>query len=163
MITESILVFPNNVVDLLFTRIGLIDTDLRGFKRPLRATDPQQSYGMFGQQWLPDEDSQEMVGSAGSSEPTIGRYLIGVQAFVKDTSEERGLAVHSVLSKLIRGTLYRDIPLKLALQALTVTLNGSTERTRRFGISTQRYFSNEIAGDFLYLSTLEFWLETETI
>jgi len=163
VITTSTAVFPNNVVDLLFTRIGLIDSDLRGYKRPLRASDPQQSFGIIAQHWLPDEHSLEMGNGSGSSEPTVGKYLIGVQAFVKDTDEERGLAIHSVLSKLIRATLYRDTPLRVGLQALSVTLSGSTERTQRFGITNQRYFSNEIAGDFLYLSTLEFWLETETV
>lgn len=163
MITDATPVFPNNIVDLLFARIGLIDVDLRGFKRPLRASDPRQSYGMFGQQWIPEENSMEMGGNAGVSEPTVGRYLVGIQAFVKDTSEERGLATHSVLSKLIRSVLYRDVPLMVGLRSLSVVMNGSTERTQRFGISTQRYFSNEIAGDFLYLSTIEFWLETETV
>lgn len=97
------------------------------------------------------------------SEPTISTYVIGVQAFVKDFSEERGLARHSVLSKMIRSMLYRDAPLRVGLSALSVTMNDSVERSQRWGIRAQRYLSNEIDGNFLYLSTLEFWLDTETV
>lgn len=165
MITSTVSVFPNNIVDSLYSAISDLDSDLRGYKRPLRASDPAQSFGIFGQQWQPNNDSFEMRGaySPGPTEPTLGKYLVAIQAFVKDTDEERGLATHSVLSKMIRDMLYRDADLRVELAALTVATTLSAERTQRFGISAQRYFSNEIAGDFLYLSTIEFWLETETI
>ena len=99
----------------------------------------------------------------GRHEPTLQQYLITVQAFVKDMDEERGLATHSVLSKMIRSMLYRDDPLRVALGSLSVTTDNSIERTQRWGIRQQRYFSNELSGSWLYLSTLEFWLETETV
>ncbi len=163
-ISNTTVVFPNNAVDLIDTRAQLLDADLFCIKRPLRESDPNQSVGVFPSYWTPDEDSYEMRGipSPGRSEPTLSQYLIMVQAFVKDMDEERGLATHSVLSKMIRSMLYRDAPLRVGLAALTVTMNGSTEKTKRWGIRTQRYFSNELSGSWLYLSTLEFWLETET-
>jgi len=157
-------VFPSNVVDLVKTRAQLIDPDLFVTGRPLRESDPIQSVGIFGQQWTPNEESYEMVGApAGRHEPTLQNYLISVQGFVKDMDEERGLIVHSVLSKKLRSMLYRDDPLRVGLLTLSVEMNGSTERAKRFGVRTQRYVSNELNGSWLYLSTLEFWLESETI
>jgi hypothetical protein len=164
MITAATPVFPNNAVELIATRSQSLDTDLFVVKRPLRESDPAQSVGVFGSQWNPTEDSYEMTGYQPSiHEPTLSAYLIGVQAFVKDMDELNGLATHSVLSKMIRVMLYRDDSLRVGLRSLSVVMNGSTERTQRFGIRTQRYLSNDLQGVWLYLSTLEFWLETETV
>lgn len=164
MINAAQPVFPNNAVACIKTGIQAIDSDLRIFGRPLRESDPAQSVGVFGQQWHPNEQSYEMVGGPqGPSEPTLASYQIAVQALIKDLDEERGLNSHSVLSKLIRATLYRNTSLMLALRALTVTMNGSTERTQRYGVRNVKYLSNELNGNFLYLSTLEFFLETETV
>jgi hypothetical protein len=155
--------FPYNAVALMAVRFKTIDTDLEVFKRPLRDSDPVQSIGVFGSQWLPEEESHEMRGlPAGVREPTLASYLIGIQAFVKDADEERGAATHGTLSKLIRTMLYRDDDLRVGLRSLSVTSSDSIERTGRFGIRTQRYLSNELSGSWLYLSTIEFWLETET-
>lgn len=163
-IDNSTVVFPNNVVDLIATRVALLDSGLFVIKRPLRSEDPNQSVGVFGTQWLPEEDSYEMIGapSPGRSEPTLSVYHLGIQAFVKDMDDERGPAVHSVLSKMIRSMLYRDAALRVALASLSVTMNSSTERTKRWGIRTQTFLSNEINKSWLYLSTLDYWLETET-
>lgn len=158
-------VFPNNIISLIATRADYIDPpDLRIFKRPLRNSDPSQSFGVFAAQWNPNEDSYEMRGapSPGPNEPTLQRYLIAIQAFVKDFNEDRGLRKHSVLSKYVRAMLYRDDPLRIGLAALSVEMSGSVESSKRWGIRTQRFLSNEIEGNFLFLSTLEFWLETET-
>lgn len=164
MIVENQNVFPNNAVYLITARTKLLDTDLYVIRRPLRESDPTQSVGVFAAQWLPEETSYEMVGGpVGRHEPTLQQYFITVQAFVKDMDEERGLATHSVLSKMIRSMLYRDDPLRVALGSLSVTTDNSIERTQRWGIRQQRYFSNELSGSWLYLSTLEFWLETETV
>lgn len=164
MITDTVPVFPNNIVDLLAERCALLDDELFVIKRPLRNSDPNQSIGISAALWTPDDDSQEMRGgNPGPSEPTLSRYTIAVQAFVKDMDEVRGLATHSVLSKLVRNMLYRDNPLRIGLSSLSTLQDGVTERARRWGIATQRYFSNELDGSWLYLSTLEFWLETETI
>lgn len=139
----------------------MLDEQLAVFKRPLRSSDPVQCVGIIPVQWTPDPDSTEMMGQQ-SYGPTIGEYVIGIQAFVKDMDEERGLATHSVLSKMIRSMLYRDTVLRVGLGSLSVTMNDSTERAKRWGIRRQGYVNNEISGSFHYLSTLEFWLETET-
>lgn len=160
-------VFPNNAVELVVARIKLLDESLANstYRRPLRESDPNTSCGVFAATWEPDTDSIEMRGGSNPapSEPTIQTYMLGVQAFVKDFDEERGLARHSVLSKMIRSMLYRDTPLRVGLSALSVTMNDSVERVQRWGIRQQRYLSNDIDGNFLFLSTLEFWLDTETV
>lgn len=153
-------VFPNNVVDLVSTRMTFIDSDLAVLKRPLRNTDPQQSVGVFAQMWMPDDESLEMRGIE-PAEPTLQQYTGAAQAFVKDGDEERGLAVHSVLSAKVRRVLYRDQTLRVALQGLSVTTDGVTETLKRWQIRTQRYFNNDIEGQWLFISTLEFWMETE--
>ena len=156
---DTPVVFPNNAVNVVWTHAKLIDDDLYVVRRPLRETDPRQSVGIFASQWVPDQESFEM-GSDGH-EPTLGSYLISVQTFVLDFDEERGLATSSVLSTLVRTMLHRNAALRVALRSLSVVLEGSTETARRFSVRTQRFHSNEINGDFLYVSTLEFWLETE--
>lgn len=164
MISEDTPVFPNNIIDLVATRLRLLDESLVNstYRRPLRESDPNTAAGVFAATWEPDNESLE-IGRPAPSEPTISTYVLGVQAYVKDFNEERGLARHSVLSKMIRSMLYRDAPLRVGLSALSVTMNDSVERSQRWGIRAQRYLSNEIDGNFLYLSTLEFWLDTETV
>ncbi len=165
MITSDTPVFPNNVVDLVALRVQALDADLAyaTFKRPLRHTDPIQAVGVFGMAWLPNEESYEILGGpAGPSAPTLQTYRITIQGFVKDMDDERGSATHSVLSKRLRSMLYRDNALRVGLVALSVSMDGVTERTKRWGILNQRFLSNEVDGSWLYLSTLDFWLETET-
>lgn len=167
MIQTDSSVFPNNIVEIIAARADLLDDEpapnrLVVLKRPLRNSDPVQSIGVFGTQWTFDPESFEWHGGPGGpSEPTIQRYTLGIQAFVKDMDEERGLYTHSVLTKMIRSMLYHDDPLRVALSALSVLMDGSTESTKRWGISQTRYLSNEISGEWLYLSTTDFWLETE--
>lgn len=159
-------VFPNNVVDLVAARcVALnLDPDMFVTKRPLRESDPNMAIGVFAVQWTPDEASYEMRnGPTGPSEPTLQNYLITLQSFVKDMDEERGFAKHSVLSKRMRTMLYRDAPLRVGLAGLSASDDGSTETLKRWGLRQTRYFSNELNQLWLYLSNLEFWLETETI
>lgn len=161
MIQPGEFLFPNNVVGLLPIAFQAIDPDLFITKRPLRNTDPTQSIGVFGQLWDPDEESKEMHGFS-TGEPTLQQYLISIQAFVKDRDPERGLSTHSILSAHIRRVLYNDPELRVALAGLASTDEWVTETLKRWGVRVQRYFSNEIDSDWLYLSTLEFWIETET-
>jgi hypothetical protein len=163
MISTNTTFFPYNAVNVMATRFATIDSDLVILKRPLRASDPVQTIGVSAAQWLPDEESFEMRGlPAAIHEPTLSSYLITIQVFVKDTDEERGAAVHATLAKHVRTMLYRDTALIVGLRQLSATVSGSTESTGRFGIRTQRYLSNELSGSWLYLSNIEFWLETET-
>ena len=172
MIDDSAVVFPNNVADILYTRyLVKIDPDtvdpnqrVAVLRRALRPTDPIQSLGISPVDWMPNEDSKEIVGQAspGPSEPTLQTYFYNIQTLVKDTDETRGLAIHSILGTRARAILYRDVPLRVGLASLQVTLDGATEQLKRYGVRAQRFVSNELQGNFLYVSTIEFWVETET-
>lgn len=156
-------VFPNNVVKYIALAEQKIDPDIQVFKRALRNTDPQQSIGVFAQSWGPDPQSYEMMGIGSPQMPTVQEYTLGVQAFIKDSNEERGLAIHSVLSQRVRSVLYTDPSLQVLLAQLSADLgNGFVESMRRWGVRSARYYSGEISSQMLYLSTLEFWIETET-
>lgn len=161
-ISKDVIVFPNNVASLFIERFSTLDPDLNVVPRRLRTTDANESVGVWPRQWTPDADGYEMNGQLGGSEPTISRYTLVVEGFIKDMDEEVGLVRHAVLAKMIRSMLYRDTTLRISLRALSVTLFGTTERTQRYGIATQRYLSAELTGSFMYLSTLDFWIETET-
>lgn len=165
MITADEAIFPNNVVEIVASALSGIDPDVMVKKRPLRNSDPAQSVGIHAQLWDPDEESLEMLGAENvhPQRPTLQRYVYGLQAFVKDGDEERGLAVHSTLAHRVRAVLYSHPTLRLVLGGLEVTYaDNSKEVLKRWGITRARYFSGEIDASFLYLSTLEFWVETET-
>ena len=160
MITASDTVFPDNAVALIVARIpAAVDSDLTVVRRPLRPTDPTQTVGVFPLTYSPQEGSIEIK----SLQPTLNRYNLVIQSFVKEYDEAAGITIHSILSSRLRSMFYRDQPLHVGLTALSVTMNNSTERMQRRGITTQRYLSNEIQGTFQYASWLEVWLETETI
>lgn len=157
--TPDDLDFPNNVTIALQNSFQSQLSGLNVFLRPLRTSDPNVSIGIFVMDWNPTEME---IGNPG---PTISQYLYNIQAFVKDGDEQRGLRGHATLSKRVRSVLYRSVPTRLALGALSVTDPelGSTERYQRSGVRQQRFVNNQIQGQFLYLSTMEFWLETETV
>lgn len=155
-------VFPNNIVEIVSMRADFLDPDVVVLKRPLRNTDPVQSIGVFATQWLPNDESKEFLGRERATQPTLSSYRVAIQAFVKDQDEMRGLNTHAAMSRVIRNMLYMDQPLRVALSSLSSTLGTTTESSQRWGISQQRFFSNELSGNWLYLSILEFWLETET-
>lgn len=164
MISADTVLFPNNVVNLIAdTAIELDPPDLKVYKRPLKASDPNQSVGVYATQWQPNQESLEILGRSTGMEPSLNRYQLTVQAFVKDMDEQRGLARHSILSEMVRTMLYRDESLALGLRSLNTELNGVQKRLRRWWVSSGRYVSNEISGQWLHLSTLEFWIEVETI
>jgi hypothetical protein len=149
--------FPENVVSEL--EISLSDIQQVGnvFRRPLKPTDPSNSIGIYATLWMPQEYQ------IGQYDPAVTRYSIVVQSFVKNGSEEEGIAQHSRLAKRIKIMLYRDDALRLRLAGLSTTEGGVTERTLRWGVQNQRYLSNEIQNTFLFLATTEMWIETEVI
>lgn len=161
MIQASNLHFPNNIVNVLYPKLDALDADLRTFMRPLRATDPVQAVGVYASDWNPDRNSHE-IGSTFPGMPTLSTYTVTIQALIKDMDRERGLNVHALLSRMVRSMLYTDTTLRVTLSGLTSTLNGATERSQRWGVSRQKFLANQLGAEWLYLSTLEFWLETET-
>lgn len=161
--------FPNNAVEIIVPRLRTLDSDIPVLKRPLRDGDGEQAIGVFASTWLPDETSYEMNGGVSllgqpraASEQTLSTYTINIQGYVLDTDEQQGIGVHNALAKMIRTLLYRDPVLAVGLDALSYTLLGSTERIQRRRVGVQRYLNDEIGGVFMFLSTLEYYIETET-
>lgn len=151
--------FPQNAVNMLAVALAGLDPKIKVHKRPLRTTDSALCASVVAVNWSPDEDSLELRRPA---EPTVSRYTLGVQGMAKDMSEERGIAKHSALSVAIRHLLYRDPVLAEALSRLDVPVAGGREVFLRSGIAGQEFMSNEAPrGGFLYLSTVEFWFETQ--
>lgn len=163
-------VFPDNAVALIVARIKpAVDADLTVLRRPLKPTDPTQSVGVFPLAYQPIASSQEMgntmLGNPNIAieQATLARYHVVIQSFVKHFDEEQGVTIHSILSARLKSMFFRDVPLGVGLTALSVSMNNSTERLQRRGITTQRYLSTEIERVFQYTSWLEVWLETETV
>lgn len=158
-------VFPNNAVLLIQERFQNIDPDIMVFRRPLQPTDPVQCLSVYGTLWTPRQDSVELLGPqfGMATTPTLQNYNITVQALIQDMDTERGLATHSVLSKLVRGVLYHDTPLRVGLGLLSSQMFNVTERFKRRDIVSQRFMSNEISGNWIYLSVLDLRIETETV
>lgn len=169
MITGEEVVFPNNVINGLEARFRQLwvdpepdpsqATDIK--LRPLTREDRSETIGIYPALWTPDGGSMEMRGQT-PGEPTLGRYLIMIQNYIKEGDRQRGAAKHSVFTMRTRNVLYRDAVLRGSLPGLSVTALGVTETLKRWGVQNQRYFSNELGGTWVYLSTLEFFIETET-
>lgn len=155
-------IFPMNVVGVLqeeFVAAGISGDQI--YLRPLRPSDPHSSIGLFPQDWVPNEDSAEMMG--GLQEPTISRYLVGIHTLVKNTDEADGILQHAILSKSVRSMLYRASGVRVRLPQLNETSLGITERLQRWGVRQQRYLSNEIEGSFVFVSVTDIWVETEAV
>jgi hypothetical protein len=162
MITADPTVFPNNIVQMIVTRVPVaVDVDLTILRRALRPTDPNQSIGVYPNVWGPESLSFEMAPNM-KNIPTMQDYRVFVQSFVKHQDEEEAINTHAVLAQRIRSMLYADELLQLAFADLVYTSNGKTERAMRWGPQAQRFMSNEVQGSFLQSSITEFWLQTVT-
>lgn len=163
MLNPSTDVFPNNVISKAATALQSIDpNDLTILKRPLRASDPNMSIGVWGALWQPDLESYEM-GHFVPGETTISSYQIGVQSFVKDGDEELGLKLHAILAYHVRRVLYRDSAFRVGLAGMQVTLDFVTERYLKWEFRSQRYMNNEVDGTFVFSTTAECLLTTELV
>ena len=149
--------FPENFVDVL--RLHIEDEPDFSFvlNRPLRPSDNNSTAGIYATLWQPSEFE------IGQYDPAISTYGITIQTLAKNATEEEGIVDHSRLAKKIRIMLYRDEELRIQLGQLKTTNDGLTERTQRWGVQQQRFLSNEIDNQFLYLAVTDMWLETEII
>jgi hypothetical protein len=158
MLQIDLNVFPFNVTTHLGFALEQIDPGTAMLKRPLRGSDPDQSIAVFASTWAPVAQSAEI----GRSEPTVQQYSIGVQGMIKHADKDMGLALSTMLSKLIRSTLYRSRPLHLALGQLVVDDGFSKERFARMTLRNQQFMSMDIKNTFSTLSVLDVVIETET-
>lgn len=166
MIDNTIVCFPNNVISMLKAALQTIDPPtepggddgLRIEERPVRNTDYSETLGLFAGAWTPNQDTMEI----GGHEPTVQRYTVIIESLVHDMDQERGIATHSLLSALVRHTLYRNPGVRVGLPLLTVPLGGHIEKLQRWGIGQQRFMNNDASGNFVFLSATDFWFETTT-
>jgi len=160
----NLLGFPNSVVDLLADKFMAIEGLEYVLKRPLRPTDPDMCVGIFAVNWSPDDfEIGGHVNPTITIDPVLATYHYAIQAFVKMAGEEEGILKHTVLSKIVRSMLYRDVGLRVALCSLDETSMGAKERVQRWGVRTQRFIQNEVQGSFVFLSTMDMWVQTETV
>lgn len=149
--------FPENVVAELKVSLEALATFDVILKRPLKPVDPNNSCGVYAVDWVPQEYAM------GQFDPAISRYLFGIQTFVKHGNEQEGIELHAQHAKKVRVMLYRDTDLRVRLGQLSTIEAGVTERAQKWGVQHQRYISNEINNNFLFLAVTEFWLETEMV
>lgn len=155
---ELVKLFPENVVDVIHDEVKALDASLTALRRPLRPSDPNYSVGIFGMDWEPVDFE---IG--GPRDPALSRYQVGIQSLVKHATEEDGQALHTNIAHRVRIMLYRSGALRVRLMSTKVDFAGGiVERVTRWGISSQRFRSNEISGQFVYLAVTNVWIETET-
>lgn len=148
--------FPYNVVDIVAEAAQARDGEAVIVKRPVHEEDPSKTVGIFAQDWTPTDDE---IGGMG---PTISRYLYRLQVMIKAGNEEEGQRDHAILSKSLRSMLYLDSDLEVAYASLTETMDGLRESFSNRGVLTQRFFSSEMGRTFVYLSTIDLWVDTVT-
>ena len=149
--------FPNNVIEIFKDYLKGPNDEHEVIGRPLRINDPDNAIGIFATVWTPTETE------IGQIEPVLGRYNLILQSMVKVATEEEGVAEHTALAKRIRIMLYRDPSLRVALKQTSVETHDMKERVQRYGLTQQRFLSNEVDGTHIYLSVTEVFIETELV
>lgn len=151
--------FPANFVWAIsnaLARAPYVDTVLR---RPIRPVDPNLTAAVYCHNWAPQQGGYEI----GQEEPVLTEYNFVVEYLVKYAGDEaEGHNVHSVGSKHIRAMLYRDEALGIQLRQLHETYAGTREQVKRIKLRRQRFFSNRIRNDMIFLSAIDGFVETET-
>jgi hypothetical protein len=127
--------------------------------RPIRQDDANMTAAVHVDAWEPDGPEPYEIGQ---EEPTLQRYPFVIEymvRFIGDVAEGRN--VHSRASKSIRAMLYRDPELVLQLRRLNETVDGTVERAKRMVITRQRFFSNRMRSDMVFLSVIQGYVQTE--
>lgn len=150
--------FPANIIDTLVGFYETTDGVTTVLKRPALPSDPDGTFFAFSDNWVPLDYE---IGAAG---PTIARYACHFGFLTKTFDKEGGREAHSIISKNIRVMLYHDQTLRLRLQQLKESMLGITERVQRYGVTQQRFYANDLPqAQFLYVSAIDLWVETETV
>lgn len=136
---------------------------LRVERRRLLDSDASETVGVFPTVWDPDDNSVEMRGLPVPI-ATVQRYPILIQSWVVEGDEMVAIRTHSYLSTRIRLELQTNADLFMALRtpAMTVELpGGMKESVLRWGVEAQSHLSARRESAFGYLSTTEFWVDTQ--
>jgi hypothetical protein len=155
-------------LDLIYIAVGNIslldyglEDEIAFFKRPLGASDPNLSIGMWLESWEPQDDP-----SIGMLEPDLCRYTYGVMTLAKVDNREDGLRISAILTKKVRLALARDKEFRVQLEQLQESEDGFPpfERFMRSKFERQRYQDEIIpGGGFLFMSVSVFSVDTETV
>lgn len=149
--------FPTNVIDVLHPLMEQLDGIKHVYKRQIEPVDPDSSLGLTYFDWTP-EDLE--LGGFG---PTLSTYRFGAQVMVKHTNEEDGTRLHVELATRVRRAFWQDLSVRAALSALVVEDGDWKERVQRWGVTQQRFASDQVDRQFLFLSMLEFFVQTESV
>jgi hypothetical protein len=159
MIHSTGATFPYNLVPVISDALQAIDVEVIVNRRSLNPMDNVQAIGVYPIRVEDVDDSFEIGRRFG---PTVERWIYGIQGLVKDADEVQGSADHGELVSRIEDILYNDQPLRLALATTTALSNsGVIRRVTKCGVRSRNYMQGGLAGEFYFLATLEFWLETE--
>jgi hypothetical protein len=154
----SVVGFPYNVVDVLVAQLDPYLSELDAIvRRPLRFTDPPRCMGIYPFDWAPQVESMEIS----AWEPTLGRYGVRIQNLVQHGDEDEGREMVTLDATIARTVLYRGTELGVALGGLSESVLGHGERFKRFGVRNQQFMNNELRGQFVFLATMDLWVETE--
>lgn len=148
-----------NIVDELHLALETHMVDHTIIDRPLRYADPARSIGIHVAEGTPLAQTQQI----GQYEPSVERYQFRIQNLVKHSNETMGKAWFALDAKSIKAVLYRDPALRLRLASLDEEILGTRETAKQWGVTRQRFLSNELRSQFIYLASTDFWLETESI
>lgn len=149
--------FPANIVQALKETIGASPAIDVCVGRPLRTIDVNASLGIYAVDWT----AKNYI--LGQDETNDSEYHIRIQVLIKHAQEDEGLVQHSMLSKYVRAMVVRDATTRQRLAALSETSMGITERFQKAQVRTQRFLSNEIQGEFLFLSTMDLIVTVEAV
>jgi len=153
--------YIEQVMDLMKVNLGKLDGVENVVLRNLNSVDANGTLGIALDSWEPREWE---MGGAGYPEPSIQRYILSVQHFLKYGSREDGERIHREVAKAVRLMLYHDPDFQVSLRSLSVQEASRKERMLRFNVTEQRYASNEAGtSTFLFLSATTIEIETETV
>lgn len=151
--------FPESVVfDLRSYMEDYLEGASNVLMRPVRSTDPSGSTSVTAEDWEPAPSAYE----TGRYEPLLNRYNLTIMAFVKHIREDEGLQLSGILARNIRRMLAGDKVLRAKLVANVEDYGTGVERVQRLHLVSQKFHSNEVKGNHLFLSIATMMIETES-
>lgn len=164
-------VFPGNVIEVIQVGLPMIYSGMIVLPRRLRVAETAgQLVGIYPMTQVADDTSTEMnnkrlIGgdpNSKSSQPTLRTYVIGVQCMVKDSDETSGAFTLMALTNAVIGSLYNNALISVGLNTLSISDGTRIETIQKRGINRVRYLDGTIGQSFVYLSTIEYYVQTET-
>lgn len=157
--------FPANVVEVMRTYLpNLLDTSVGDVidgvtfvGRPIQPLDPNPTVSCYAADWNPQGYE---IGQFG---PALTQYTFIIQMMNKHMEEEEARELHGVLATALRLNIFQNENLKDALLTLSHTALGHIERVKHYGVTRQRFFNNDVGGEMLFLTNIEFWVNIEQV